>query len=212
MIATSIPPALAAAVYPPALLIVALILDKPRPLHRALVFLAGAATVTLGVGLTAVLVVQGTGGYGGSHREPEAPVDIGIGILLLLLAAIMARRPRREPRAPRAGRWQRNPLALFLLGAVMYIPSVFFISSLNEIAKAKETPAAAAINAVVVGIIALALIEVPIVMYAIWPQRTRRWVANGNQWLSVHLRRIIIAAAAVIGTYLVVSGITQLPS
>ena len=61
MLAEAIPPAFMAAVYPPALLVVAYLLAGDHPLRSSLAYLGGAATMTVGIGVAFVLVLHGTG-------------------------------------------------------------------------------------------------------------------------------------------------------
>ncbi|WP_433505526.1 hypothetical protein ACQP04_02860 [Pseudonocardia halophobica] len=61
MLGEAVPPALAAAIYPPALLFMAFVLVRPQPRKRAVIVLAGAVVITLGVGFAVVLLLQNTG-------------------------------------------------------------------------------------------------------------------------------------------------------
>jgi hypothetical protein len=209
MLAQAIPAALAAAIYPQALLFVAFILGRPQPRKRAAIFLGGAVVVTLGVGFAVVLLLQGTGVEDARHPTVPPWIDLGLGVALLVVAAVVAfRPPRRGPRRERHR--ELGVLGLFAIGLVMYTPSPFYLASLHAIATSHDGVVATAGGIVLVAVLFMLMAEVPIAAHVVWPEATIRTVGVVNGWLSRHGRALIAVAAIALGGYLVVSALIRL--
>jgi Sap, sulfolipid-1-addressing protein len=209
MLAHAIPAALAAAIYPQALLFVAFVLGRPQPRKRASIFLAGAAVVTLGVGFAVVLLLQHTGVEDARHPTVPPWIDLGLGVALLLVAAaVCLRPPRRTPRSERHR--ELGVLGLFAIGLVMYTPSPFYLASLHAIATSHDGAVATAGGIVLVAILFMLMAEIPIVAHVIWPEATIRTVGVVNGWLSRHGRTLIAVAAIALGGYLIASAVIRL--
>lgn len=208
MFAEAIPSALGAAIYPPALLFMAFLLVRPQPRRRSLVFLAGAVLITLAVGFAVVLLLQGSGVESPQHRTVPPWIDLGLGVVLIAFAVVVARRPPRGPKA--TTRRELGLLGLFAVGVVMYTPSPLYLASLHAVAKAHASLAATVVGVVVVAATYLLVIEIPIIAHAIRPEATVRGVTAVNAWLSRHGRLLIVAAAGAFGVYLVVSAVVHL--
>ena len=209
--AQALPPAFMAALYPPVLLAMAYLLGGSRPVRSSVIFLAGAATITIGVGVALVLFLDGTGLDDRSqHRTIPPIIDMALGVALLVLAVVVARRPRRPPKADANNRKQRSAVGLYLFGAAMYIPSIFYLTATHEVAKSHPGVVPTGLALLLITVIVLLFVEVPILLYVLAPDRTARILGGWNAWLSRHARTIIIVAAAVIGAYLLVTGIVDL--
>jgi threonine/homoserine/homoserine lactone efflux protein len=209
MLEEAIPSALGAAIYPPALLFVAFLLARPQPRKRALMFLSGAMAVTLGVGVAVVVLLRGVVVENPWHRSISPWIDLVLGLLLILFAVVVALRPPRGPKKTRRRR-ELGLLSLFTIGLVMYSPSPLYLASLHAIAKGHAGATATALSIVLVAAIYMLMAEVPVVAHVIWPEATLRTVTAINDWLSRHGRALICVAAAVFGTYLVISAVVHL--
>ena len=208
MLEEAIPSALGAAIYPPALLFVAFLLARPQPRKRALVFLGGAMAVTLGVGVAVVVLLRRVVVETPRHRSISPWIDLGLGLLLILFAVVIS----RPPRGPKKSRRRRELglLSLFTIGLVMYSPSPLYLASLHAIAKGHTGATATALSIVLVAAIYMLMAEIPVVAHAVRPEATLRTVTAINDWLSRHGRALICVAAAVFGTYLVISALVHL--
>lgn len=207
----AIPSALGAAIYPPALLFTAFLLASPGARSRALIFLAGAIVVTLGVGFAVVLLLQGTGLESRQHRSVPPWIDLALGLLLVLFAVVVYLRPPKGPKAAKKRR-EIGLIGLFGIGVFMYSPSPFYLASLHAISKSHPTGLGIVVGVVVVAAIYMLLIEIPIVAHALWPQDTVRKVTAVNGWLARHGRTIVIVAAAGFGVYLLSTATAHLIS
>lgn len=212
MFAEAIPPALGAAIYPPALLFIAfLLVDPQQPRRRVLIFLAGAVVITLGVGFAAVLVLQHTGVENRQHRSVPPWIDLGLGVLLIAFAMVVHLRPPRGPKATKQRR-ELGLVALFGIGVLMYSPSPFYLASLHAIAKGQAGAVATVLGVFLVAAIYMLMIEIPVLAHAVWPEATVRSVTVVNGWLARHGRTLITIAAAGFGAYLVISAGLHLTS
>lgn len=128
MLSEAIPAALGASLYPPGLLFVAYLLANPHPRKRALTFLTGAIITALGAGFAGVLLFRVSGAQSSTHRSVSPWIDVALGALLVLFAAVVFRRPPRGPKAASKQHKQLGALGLFLVGCFMYSPSPFYES------------------------------------------------------------------------------------
>lgn len=200
--------ALAAAFSPWALLIVAYLLTQPRPKLLALVFLATAASITLAVGIAVVLALNGSGvDDTRRHRTVPAALDLAFGLAILVLAAVIARRP---PHTRKERRREMGLLSVVTLGAVMGSPSLLYLSSLHSIAKGHPGTPAAVAEVVLIAAIVLLMAEAPIALFILAPERTTTALNTANEWLTAHGRTIAVSVASVVGAYFTVSGLAHL--
>lgn len=210
MLWEAIPSAVAAAFSPSTLLIVAGLLGMARPLRNATVFLVTAAAVTLTVGFLVVGVLTGTS-VDDSTKHPTVPpaIDLGIGLVILGFGLYVARRP---PRAPKQKPEQREMRLLVVvgLGLVLGSPSPLYLASLHSVAKGNPSGAAMVFDVILLAAIVLLMAELPIVYYAFAPERAAAALRKVNEWLARNGRKIGLGAAAVVGTYFVISGIVGL--
>ncbi|GAA1986672.1 GAP family protein [Catenulispora subtropica] len=210
MLWEAIPSALAAAFSPSTLLIVAGLLGMAHPVRNAVVFLVTAATVTLAVGFVVVEVLKGTH-IDDSGKHPTVPpaIDLGIGLVILAFGLIVARRP---PQAPKKKPEERDMRLLVVVGLGLWLgsPSPLYLASLHSVAKGGPGGAAAVLYVILLAVIVLLMAEVPIAYYLFHPERAAAGLRKANAWLARYGRTIGLSAAAIVGTYFVVSGIVGL--
>ena len=59
-------------------------------------------------------------------------------------------------------------------------------------------------------VLQFALIELPLLGLVVMPERTRSLTEKLNDWMTAHPRIVIVFLAGAIGTYLLISGISDL--
>lgn len=210
MLWEAIPTAFAASFSPATLLIVTGLLGLKRPMLHATVFLAAAAVVTVGVGLLVVLGLQGLD-LDNTHKHPTVSptLDLVLGLLILASAAYVARRPRRAPKQKPEPRDMRL-LVVVGLGLFTGSPSPLYLASLHSISKGHPSTAASIVYVLLLAAIVLLMAEVPVVLYLTEPERAVAALTAINAWLALHGRTVALTAAAVVGTYFVITGIVRL--
>jgi hypothetical protein len=112
----------------------------------------------------------------------------------------LAAPPLEEPSVRRA----------FITGMIVYFPGVFLIASANAIASAKATATATFVAIVLCTILLLLIVEVPILAFAIAPERVRPPMERITTLGKIYSKQLILSAALVAGLYLVIASIAAL--
>jgi len=220
-----LPLAVAAALYPPIFAMVVVILARPDPRPILFAYVLGALLVSILVGLGIVAALSAGNVVGGSDRAVNPGVDIagglgalGVGFVLLTerdrwLRERRARRSasREDDRDPWSRRMiERDSVGLaFVLGVALNLPGMSYLVALKDVAAADQSMAAGVVQIVVFNLIMFSLAEVPLLSYALWPERTREVVTAMNEWLTGHARQLAIALCLVIGVLLLVRGLVH---
>ncbi len=214
--------ALLAAVSPTALLIASIYLGSSRPQATVLCYLAGAVLMSTATAIV-VLVVLRTGGLQlGRNRTPRYGLRLGLGILLLATAVVLARRapkaagpPSPDPSRPARGIISRlaaepAPVTALMAGLLVFTPSLTFLAAVQAIATAQASVPVSAIGVIMVVVISVASVWLPLAAFLAWPKQTAGRLAAFNAWLRRHGRLVVIGAIAVAGGFLVVNGLAGL--
>ncbi|HET7555422.1 MAG TPA: GAP family protein [Gaiellaceae bacterium] len=211
--------AVASAFWPTLIVVVVVALRLDHPIRILVFFVAGALLTTISIGLAIVFALDGTSVASGSNRSVSAGIYLVAGALSILAAGALWRyggRPR-EPKPPRTQpslaerSIERGAPVAFAAGVVLnIIPGTFPFVALVDIAKLDVGDAAKVAAVVVFYVIMLAFAEVPIVAYAIAPERTIAATTAFNEWLARNGRRVAAVVLAAVGAYLVVRGLVKL--
>ena len=214
-----IPLAVASAFWPILLVVVLVALRAPHPVRLLASFLVAALLTTLTVGLVIIYALQGTDLVSTSRDSFDPAVQIAVGSIAIVAAILIRRRsanaPVVESPAADSGRIEQMlergaPLA-FVAGIVLNLfPGFFPLIALKDIAELDEGFATTV--ALVLGfyVIMFALIEVPLVGYLVAPAWTAQATARFNVWLRENASRLAVGALAIVGLFLVVSGIVNI--
>ncbi len=218
--------ALLAMLNPTLLAAVTLMLLLPSPKKLMLGYLLGAYTTSISVGLVIVFALHDSNAIGGKHTV--GPIeDIVVGSLLLLVAFVLGTdrdrslRERREQRknaklTKNGEEKQALPIRLlgrgsprisFVVGLLLSFPGVSYLVALGRIDGLDAAAAPTALLVIVFCLIQQTLLEVPLIGYALAPQRTQLAVDGFRAWLARSGRQAGIIAAAVIGALAIVHGI-----
>ena len=207
-----------AAVSPTALLIVTVYLGSSRPRLIVLSYLAGAVLVSVVIGVVALIALRSGHLQLRSNRTPRYGLRTGLGLLILVAAAVVAYRApkRRRPEPPGAGtgimsRLIANPAPVTaVLAGVVVAPSVTFVAAVQVIATAKASAAITTVGLILVVVIAVAFVWLPFVAYLAFPGPTARRLTAFNGWLQAHGRGLALGALTVAGLFLVINGVAGL--
>lgn len=212
--------ALVAGFAPWTLLVVATLLGRKNPMRRALVFLASATAVTLLVGFLVVETLGSTGLENRHRHHSLSPaIDLGLGLAILLSVPYFARRSpgkprlrRKSPKKEKRARREREAglLAALALGAFAGSPSPLYLASLHSITKGRPDAAVGTLEVLLLAALVLFMAEVPIVLYALAPERATALLKAANAWLARNGRVLTILGATAVGTYFTVSGLVHL--
>lgn len=210
--------ALAASIYPPAVAAVIALGRGSDVRPRVFAFVLAAALVTYAMGVLILYVLVELGATGPRHLTPGAAIDVALGVLLILLA-IYLRRRRPDPETvaqPSGGpskieRYLESRRLAFVLGVTLYIlPSPIYIGAVKAIADADLSTSNELLDLAVVVAVMLWLIELPMLILLIVPDRAASTLESINLWFARNGRSLAIAASAAVGVYLIVKGLVDL--
>ena len=217
----AVPLALAAAVNPPAILILILLLTGEHPRRLVLGYLAGAAAVIAAIGYGGLFLLSASGATSDDSRSASASVDLVLGLILLGLSVWAWQRRRRPPaetdgesgpgrmaqlsqRAAASVRWA------FVLGLITYAFSPLYIAAVKAIADSGGSTAGQLIAVLICGICVLAFIEIPAVVLAVRPDGLQATLRRVEAWLSANAWTIAAVLAGAAGCWLLGNAIARL--
>src|SRR5207247_10282713 len=100
--------------------------------------------------------------------------------------------------------------ATYAVGVLLSFPGVTYLAALNRIATLDAGPPATVLLVVSFCLIQLVLLELPLLGYALAPERTQEAVTQFRAWLGRSGRRIGITVAAALGALLLARGLIGL--
>jgi hypothetical protein len=206
--------ALLAALSPTALLVAAVYLGSARPRLVTAFYLAGAVLMSLVMGVILVAVLRSANLQRPGEHTPRYGLRLGLGILLLAAAIVVARRQSRppDPDKPSKGFLSKlvadpAPLSAFLVGVLVFAPGVSFLAAVQVIATARASFELTAVALIVVVVINVLLVWLPIVVHLVAPGFATHHLTAFNGWLRTHGKLILICVLVVVGGIMVVNGI-----
>ena len=218
-----------AACYPTLLAAVTVMLLLPNPKRLLFGYLLGAYTTSITLGIVVVFWLQGSSAASTSKNTISPAQDIAIGLILLVVALVLAsgrdellrrRRQERKDARGKAGRprdpWSQRLLGrgsartTYALGALLSFPGVSYLAALDRIATLDAATSATVLLVVSFCLIQLLLLELPLLGYAFAPERTQEAVTQFRTWLGRSGRRIGITGAAALGVLLLARGLIEL--
>ncbi len=205
--------AFAASIYPPAVAAVIALGRGTQVRSRVLAFVMAAIIVTYGTGVLVLFVLKDVG-VTGLHYTPSAVVDLALGVLLLGLGVRLSRpragraKPSGESKLER--RLQSRRLA-FVLGLTLYaLPSPIYVGAVKTIADAQLSTSSQLLALAATLAVMLWLIELPMLLLLIVPERAGKALEQINAWFIQNGRRLAMLACVGAGIYLVVKGLMGL--
>jgi hypothetical protein len=206
--------ALLASLSPTALLVAAVYLGSARPRLTAVLYLTGAVVMSLVMGIVLLVVLRSANLSRPAYYTPRYGLRLGLGILLVGVAAVIARRPARPPDEDKDKRGvvdrlvaNPGPVSAFLVGILVFAPGVTFLAALQVIATAQASLDLTALALLIVVVINVLLVWLPILLYLAAPERTTRYLKAFNNWLRTHARAILCVVMAAAGAIMVANGI-----
>jgi hypothetical protein len=216
--------AFTAALNPTLLAAVTFMLSRPSAGQLMLGYLLGAMVTSMSCGLLIVLALDGSSRFTGTAEHTINPLlDVALGVLVLVVAFIAgtgrakrltARRERaRTQKADKPPpRWQRaldrgSARVGCVVGLMLTLPGASYLAALALIGKENLSTPAIVLTVLAFNVIMLLLLEVPLLGFAIAPDRTSAMVQRCSGWLRRRGGRIALVAAVLIGVALVVRGL-----
>jgi hypothetical protein len=193
----------------------------PNPKRLMLGYLLGALTMSVTLGLVIVFWFKNSGGVSTAKHTVNPAVDIALGAILLLLSIVLAsgraKRPRSKGEKKEKGppRWQQalskgSPRIAFVVGALLTLPGFSYLSALDGIIKLNYGTVPTVLLVLMVNVIMLALIEVPLICFAVAPEWTPTAIDRFKAWFAAHALRIAVVGTALLGLLLILRGVLTL--
>jgi hypothetical protein len=211
--------ALLAALSPTTLLVSAVYLGSARPRPVAAAYLAGAIIMSLVTGLVVFAILRGTGLQHQSERAARYDLRLGLGLLMIAVGAVLARRKPKQPDPDNAkqglvSRMIANPAprSAFAVGLLLFAPGITFIAAIQVIATANASLELTTVAIIVIVVINALLVWLPLLVHIFAPDVTTRHLTAFNGWLRANGNKILIAVLLVGGLILAINGILGLTS
>lgn len=206
--------ALLAAVSPTAAAVSAVFLSKANPQRIVLIYLTGAIIMTAIMAAIVFAVLQSEHLYRPAEREPRYGLRLGLGLAMLLAGAYLKRRgPNRpDPAASKDKGFiarltaRPGPRTAFIVGLLVYTPSLTFVAAVQVVATAKQSLPASIIVLVLVTVITVAFAWLPLILYLLAPHQTGRMLRGLDGWLRSHGYVLTVAALLIGGIVLAING------
>lgn len=213
---------------PTLLAAVTIMMLLPNPKRLMLGYLLGAYVTSITCGMLIVFSLHDTGSV--STAQTMGPwEDLALGALALLIAFVLGtgrdeplqerRRRRREAREA-AGEaresWPDRMLGrgsarvTFVVGALLTFPGVSYLVAMDRIAELGVGDAATALIVIAFCVVQLTLLELPLLGFAIAPERTKDAVERFRAWLGRNGREAGLVLATAVGGLLVLRGAIEL--
>jgi Sap, sulfolipid-1-addressing protein len=208
--------AVLAALSPQVLLAVAVYLGSPNPRRTMLIYLAGAITMTVILGIVILIAIHAGGLNQPRQRQPRYGLRLGLGVVALAAGIFMARRkPKPEKKDKKPSLIKRimthpAPIAAFAVGMLLFLPSASFVAAVQVIATARASIGLIVLAMAVVVIIDVAFVWLPFGFFLAAPNATARYVRTADAWVGAHSRVIIVGVLIIVGLLLIVDGATNL--
>jgi hypothetical protein len=220
--------ALTAALNPTLIAASTVMMLLANPIRLMLGYLCGALLTSVTLGIVIVYELKSSGLVSTTKRTLSPVATTVIGVIFLILALLLRtgrdqrvaqRRRARKAAKPDKGppRWQRelgkgSARVTFVVGALLTLPGASYIAGLTRLSKLHYSVAGNVLTIVLFNVIMLALLEVPLLSFAIAPDRTPKAINRAKAWAGRHWRRFLIRFFAGIGVLLVIKGLIQLLS
>ncbi len=216
------------ALYPTLLAVVVLVLQRPDPRRLLGAYLVGAILTSMVVGYGIVTALREGNAVGGSNHAVGPWVNVAGGAIALLLVWFLASdwglerrermKARREAKQVKRERppWserviQRGSVRLtFLVGMVLNLPGAMYLVALKDVAEANIGTAETVGVLLAYNLIMFQWAEIPLIGYAIAPERTQWLITSMNRWLRAHAREVAIVICSIAAAFLITRGIVGL--
>ena len=222
--------AFTAALNPKLLGLDLLLIENRRPRAMFLCLLLGGMTTALTIGLVDVLTIHADAIS--SQGKVSAGVDLGLGLLLLIVGGLLAtgrlhgrRRapvpagtglPEKPEKPQKKDGWAQRVLAeprlglAMLVGVLIGLPGASYIAALHNLVAGKYSTLTQVAAVVVFVIIDFLLIIIPFAFLELRPEATKVFLKRAQGWLAGHVLQLMVGIALALGAYLTISALVRL--
>jgi len=210
-----------AAMFTPTLLAAAMVMMLlPETKRLMLGYLLGAYLTSISLGLLIVFTLHDSGSVSTARNSLTPVEDLVLGAVALVIGFVLrsdrAEQRRHRKEKPEKESWPQrllgrgSPRVAFAVGAALTLPGASYLVALKRMAALEANTAATVLLVVAFCVVQLLLLELPLIGYALSPQRTEEAVTGFRDWVARKGRQTAAAGAIVIGLLLLLRGALEL--
>jgi hypothetical protein len=216
---------LTSAANPTLIAAVTVMLLLPHPEKLMFGFFLGAMAMGLTVGLVVVFGLKHSSLVHTAKHTANPIADVVLAAIFIVIALYLGtdgdtrvkeRRARRKAPKPDTGppRWKRaidkgDPRITFVVGALLSLPGASYLAALDGIIKLNPGTVGAILLVLLSNVISLALLEVPMISFAVAPDWTPAAIDRAKRWFARRWRTIAVVGTALIGLLLAIRGVIE---
>lgn len=192
----------------------------PETKRLMLGYLLGSYLTSISVGLLIAFSFHGSGSVETARSTLTPAEDLVFGVIALIVGLVLRsdfgeerrRRKKESAKEPWAQRMLGggSPRVAFAIGALLSFPGASYLVGLNRLVHLDPGVPATVFLVVLFCVIQALFLELPLIGYAVSPERTQRAVDGFRRWLSKKGRRTAAAGALAIGLLLLLRGLLAL--
>jgi len=212
--------ALTAMLNPTLLAAVTLMMVLQDTKRLMLGYLLGSYLTSISVGLLIAFSFHDSSGVSTARNTLTPAEDLVFGAIALTVGLVLRSNLGEERRRRKKGTekesWPQrllgrgDPKVAFAVGALLSFPGASYLVALNRLVHLDPGTGATVLLVVLFCVVQALFLELPLVGYAVSPERTQRGVDAFRRWLREKGRRTAAAGAIVIGVLLLVRGLLEL--
>jgi hypothetical protein len=211
---------LTAMLNPTLLAAVTVMMLLPDPKRLMLGYLLGSYLTSISVGLLIAFSFHGSGSVESARTTFTPAEDLVFGVIALIVGLVLRselgeeRRQRKQESEkeswPQRMLGRGSPKIAFAVGALLSFPGASYLVALNRLVHLDPGTGATIFLVVLFCLIQAMFLEVPLIGYALSPERTQRGVDRFRRWISERGRLAGARVAIVIGVLLLIRGTLEL--
>lgn len=192
----------------------------PDPKRLMFGYLLGSYLTSISVGLLIAFSLHGSGSVESARTTFTPAEDLVFGVIAVIVGLVMRsefgeeRRQRKKESAkeslPERLLGRGSPTIAFAVGAVLSFPGASYLVALNRLVHLDPGAGATVFLVVLFCLIQAIFLELPLIGYALSPERTEERVAAFRDWLARRGRQTAAAVALAIGALLLLRGLLEL--
>jgi hypothetical protein len=211
---------LTAMLNPTLLAAVTLMMLLPEPKRLMLGYLLGSYLTSISAGLLIAFSFHSSAGVESARTTFTPAEDLVFGAIALIVGLVLRselgeeRRQRKKESEKES--WPERMLGrgsakiAFAVGALLSFPGASYLVALNRLVHLDPGTGATVFLVVLFCVIQALFLELPLIGYALSPQRTEGVVARFRNWMARRGRQAAAKGAIVIGLLLLLRGVLEL--
>jgi hypothetical protein len=211
---------LTAMLNPTLLAAVTLMMLLPDPKRLMLGYLLGSYLTSISVGLLIAFSFHSSSSVESARTTFTPAEDLVFGAIAIIVGLVLRselgeeRRRRKKESAkeswPERMLGRGSPKVAFAVGAVLSFPGASYLVALNRLVHLDPGTGATVLLVILFCVIQAVFLELPLVGYALSPERTQRGVDRFRRWISERGRIAGARVAIGIGILLLIRGVLEL--